>query len=183
VTLEALETAVRAWIVAAGVAGGIPTPAAKVIIGDQPATRPPLPYVMVRVLSFDRQDEGEDEGIVRGHDPDPPTWEARGRRASTVSLNAYGAGGAEWLRRAGAMLLAPSIRVQLEEAGIAVRELGDLQNLTGLLDERNEIRWQRDVDIAYELDGSDSETVIPLENVGVQATLDDRVENYTIEVA
>lgn len=186
-TRVALENAVRAWLVLAGASGGIPNADRAVIVADQDHVRPALPYLTVRILSWDvGGGPGVDEDLIRATD-DGATWEARGRRTSTVSLNGYGDGSEAWLVRAHAMLRAPSVRTLLDTAGICVRDAGNLQNLSALLDEGTQTRWQRDLEVDYELDfvADDREDVVPLEEVVVENTFDsttDRVEILTIEV-
>ena len=184
-TRAALENAVRAWLVLAGASGGIPDADRSVIIADQDHVRPELPYLTVRVLSYDIE-VGIDGDLVLDDGEGGATWEARGRRTSTVSLNGYGDGAEEWLRRAHAMLRAPSVKSLLDTAGINVREAGDLQNLSALLDQGTQARFQRDIEVDYELAG-DQEAVVPLELVELESTYtglpDDRVETDTIEVA
>lgn len=181
-TRTAIETAVRAWLVAAGASGGIPDPDSSVIVADADAVRPPLPYLLVRVTAYDIPVH-EDEDLT--DDADPPTWRARGNRTSTVSVNAYGAGAEAWLERAVLMLRAPSVLAQLGAAGLAVRPEGGLNNLSDLLDSHTEVRFQRDFAVDYVREGAvpgDTEDGVELEQVVYDADWGDRGETVTIEV-
>jgi hypothetical protein len=121
------------------------------VLADQDGPRPPLPYLLVRVVVWDLP-VGEDEDLV--DDSDPPTWRARGQRTSTVSINAFGGSAAGWLERANLMLRAPSILAQLDAAGLALRPQGGLNNLSALRDSGTEARFQRDYAVDYVRSGS-----------------------------
>jgi hypothetical protein len=181
VTLATLEDAIRAWVVAAGVAGGVPDADRAVIIADQDGTRPPLPYVAVRVLTFDGR-VGEDESLV--DDGDPPAWHGRGNRTASVSLSAYGSGAEAWIERAAFLLGSPSVVALLRSAGLNVRPNGDLQNLSRVRDERTEVRFVRDFLVSYVREASVTETepLVELELVEVESNVGDRTENLSIEV-
>lgn len=160
-----IEDGVRAWLVAAGVAGGIPSAASAVIFADQDAVRPPLPYLVVKVVVYDIPVH-EDEDLF--DDEDPPRWRGRGNRTSTVSVNAYGAGAEAWLERATLFLRSPATLAQLGAAGLAVRPEGGLNNLSGLLDDSTQVRFQRDFAVDYVREGADpadTEDVTELELV------------------
>lgn len=176
-TRAQLEDAVRAWLVAGGAAGGIPSADSAVVIGDTDTVRVPLPYLLVRCSDFD-QVVGEDEDLV--DDADPPTWRARGQRRAVVSIDAFGVTAEGWLRRAVAMLRAPSLLEQLGDAGIAIRTVGPAVNLSALLDDRTQVRVQRDVEVDYQQVASDEvEEVVPLEQVEHVDEIGDRTETVT----
>ena len=179
----AIEAAVRAWLIAAGVSGGVPNPDRAVVLADKDGPRPPLPYLVVRVVVYDIPVH-EDEDLV--DDSDPPTWRGRGQRTSTVSINAFGAGADAWLERASLMLRAPSILAQLTAAAIVVRPAGGLNNLSALRDSGTEARFQRDYSVDYTREGSvpdDTEDVTELELVvhedTWQGSPDDLIETVT----
>lgn len=162
---SAIEDGVRAWLVAAGVAGGVPNAARAVIFADQDAVRPALPYMVVRVVVYDIPVH-EDEDLF--DDESPPQWRGRGSRTSTVSVNAYGTGAEAWLERATLFLRSPATLAQLGAAGLAVRTEGGLNNLSGLLDESSQVRFQRDFLVDYTREGADpadTEAVTELELV------------------
>lgn len=163
-TREAVENAARLWLVAAGAAGGVPNASRAVIFADQDGPRPPLPYVTLRIETFDLP-VGEDEDRV--DDSDPPTWRGRGNRRGSISVNAFGAGAADWLERAHLFLRAPSVKAQLTAAGIGVRPLGAPNNLSRLLDDKSQTRFQRDFAIDYvaEVSEAEAEGVVELEQV------------------
>jgi hypothetical protein len=163
-TRVAIEDAVRAWLVAAGALGGIPTPNAKVVIADQDVTRPPLPYLLVRTLTHDVP-VGQDETIV--DDATPPQVYVRGQRYSTLSVNAFGETALGWLQRAVLHLRSPSILALNQAAGIAVQLQGGLTNLSGVRDSHTETRFVQDLRVSYEAitPAVDAEPGVPLEQV------------------
>jgi hypothetical protein len=161
-----IEDAVRAWLVAAGADGGISSPDAKVIIADQDAARPPLPYVTVKVLVYDVQ-EKEDETWV----DEDGNRNVRGLRTGTVSLNAYGATAEGWLERAHLLLGMPSVLAILN--GIALRPRpGGINNLSGVLDGATQARFQRDYAVDYERESSATEVEAATELERVVTTLE-----------
>lgn len=173
--LSDIEDGVRAWLVAAGASGGVPNAARAVIIADQDAVRPPLPYLTVKVILYDVQ-VGEDEDLV--DDEATPRWSARGQRTGTVSVNAYGTTAAGWLERAKLMLRAPSTHTILTAAGLTIRPVGGTNNLSALLDDATEARFQQDFAVDYERVASvtELEEVVPLELVQHVDEFDDRSE-------
>jgi hypothetical protein len=127
--------------------------------------KPGLPCLIVRVVVYDIPVH-DDEDLY--DDEDPPRWRGRGNRTSTVSVNAFGAGAEAWLERATLMLRAPSVLAALGTAGFAVRPVGGLNNLSGLLDEHTQVRFERDFAVDYIREGvvpDDVEEVVPLEEV------------------
>lgn len=163
-TRQALENAVRAWLVAAGALGGIPSDDAKVVIADLDGTRPPLPYLLVRTLTHDVA-VGQDETIV--DDATPPQVYVRGQRYATVGLQAFGEDAVGWLQRALLHLRSPSILALNQAAGIAVRRQGGTTNLSGLRDSHTEVRFSQDVRVDYEVitPQVDAEPGVELEQV------------------
>lgn len=159
-----IENAIVAWLVAAGVDGGIPSPDSAVIIADQDAPRPPLPYLTVRLTSYGGK-AGEDEELI--DDSDPPLFTARGQRTGEVSINAYGDGAEDWLERAGFMLRYPSVKAILTAAGLNVEPIGEVRNLSALRSSHSENRFQQDFSVAYERTAlpTDTEEAVELEVV------------------
>lgn len=183
-TRNALETAVRAWLVATGAQSGIPNADSAVIFADEDGVRPPLPYLTVRVLVYD-VDVHVDERIDKVDEDDAPTWESRGLRTGTVAVNSYGAGGEAWLERAAFMINAPSSQAVLQPAGVVIRTNGGINNLSGLLDDGTEVRFERDFSVDYERRASETEVegLVELETVVHEDTFagspDDRVVTIT----
>lgn len=182
-TRAALENAVRAWLVAAGAPGGIPNADRAAIIADQDGTRPPLPYLTVRALTHAQQ-IGEDEQLV-----DDETHHVRGQRWSSVSVNTFGETALGWLERALLLLSSPPILALNQAAGIAVRPLSGLNNLSGLRDSHTEARFQVDLRVDYErrTDETESAPGVPLEVVEHEDEWQseqhgDRTETVTVTV-
>lgn len=158
---SAIEDAVRAWLVAAGVAGGVPSADSAVVFADQDQPKPALPCLVVRVVVYDIPVH-DDEDLY----DDTPQWRGRGQRTSTVSVNAYGAGAEAWLERAHLMLRAPSVLAQLSAAGFAVRPVGGVNNLSGLLDDHTQVRFERDFAVDYTREGVDPDDVESVVELG-----------------
>lgn len=176
----AIENAVRAWLVAGGVVGGIPNADRAVIFAHQDGPRPPMPYLLVNLLVPSVQ-VGEDEEIV--DDADPPQHHIRGNRYATVSVNAFGATAFDWLELAALRLRAPSIKALNTAAGIAVQPMGGVNDLSALRDQSTERRWQQDfrVDFVRQAAELETESLIEFEQMVREDTLGDRVVT-TIEV-
>lgn len=183
---SAIESAAIAWLVAAGASGGISSPDAKVIVADQGGPRPPLPYLTVKAIVYDVP-VGRDQEFR--NDAATPEWRAHGQRAGTLSVNAYGVGAEAWLERATQFLRAPAIKAQLSAVlsgtGINLEPIGGIRNLSGLVDDEIEPRFQRDFAVAYQLE-SDTEALIELETVDIADTYEteappgDRSSTFTI---
>ena len=142
-----LEDGLISWLTLAGAAAGIPNADEAVIPADEDGERPDLPYLVVRVLVYDVP-FGEDDEFV--DDATPPVFRGRGQRSATVSVNAFGADAEAWLERAVFTLRYPAIKANLTAAGLAVEPVGGLNNLSSLLDDRTQVRFQRDFTVAYE---------------------------------
>jgi hypothetical protein len=164
VTRAELENKVRAWLAAAGAAGGVPSADSAVVIADQDGTRPPLPYLLVRVLVPEVQ-VGEDETLV--DDADPPQIRVRGQRYATVGVQAFGEEALSWLRRATRKLASPSIVTLNQAAGVAIRPQGGPTNLSGLRDSHTEVRFSQDFRVDFEVLSTEdeAESGVPLEQV------------------
>lgn len=185
-TRQAIEDAVRAWLVAAGAAGGIPNADRAVVVADQDGTRPPLPYLLVRTLVHDIR-IGEDERIV--DDSTPPQVYVRGQRYNTLSVQAFGEVALGWLERATLKLSSPAILELNNAAGIAVDTEGGLTNLSSVRDTHSEVRFVQDIRVDYEriTTGTELEDGVELELVEHEDTWKsaqpgDRVENITVTV-
>ena len=184
-TRLAVETAVRAWLVLAGAMAGIPNPDRAVIFADQDGTRPPMPYLTVKLLSPSSL-IGEDEEWV--DDADPPQHHVRGNRFATVSVQAFGATAYDWLDLAVLRLRAPSVRALNVAAGIAVQPITPVTDLSRLRDQATERRWNQDfrVDFVRQTGALEREAMVELEQVVVEEQWDgepsERVVTDTVEL-
>lgn len=185
-TRTAIETAVRGWLVLAGVVGGIPNADRAVIFADEDAARPPLPYLVVKVVVPSVQVHDDEEWADNAA---TPLHHIRGQRFATVSVNAFGTTAYDWLDRAVLRLRAPSVKALNEAAGIAVQALSEVRDLSALLDESTQRRWVQDfrVDYVRETVVGETEGVVELEEVVHEDHWDgepsERVETVTIEVS
>jgi hypothetical protein len=183
VTAKALGKLVRDWLVAAGASGGVPNPDRAVILAEQNGTRPPLPYVTVRVNTH-RVPIGSDERW--NDDQDPPRAHVRGLRYSVVSVQAHGEGAEAWLDRAELLLSSPSILALTQTAGVAIQPQGGATNVSALLDSEIEARWAQDfrVDFVRETSETEVEGVVELAEVQHtdtwQGPPEDRTETVTV---
>lgn len=164
-----LEDAIRNWLVMSGAQGGITTPAAKVVFADQDAPRPAMPYLLIRLNAYDVM-VGEDQHFVT--DDTIPLWVPQGQRTGSVSINAFGATAEAWLERAKLMLHAPSVLAASITDGITIRPVGGMNNLSYLLDDHTQVRFQHDFAVDYQRDASatEVEAVIELAEVDMEDT-------------
>lgn len=185
-TRTALETAVRAWLVLAGVLGGIPNADRAVIFADEDGTRPAQPYLVVK-LTVPSTTVGDDESWADA--AATPQHHVRGNRFATVSVHAYGATAYDWLDRAGLRLRAPTVKAANTTAGIAVQAIGGIRDLSALRDQATERRWHQDfrVDYVRQTGVSETEGLVELGVVEVEEHWDgspsERVVTQTIEVS
>lgn len=186
-TRTALENAIRAWLVLAGVVGGVPNADRAVIFAHQDGTRPPLPYLTINLIVPSAQVHEDEEWV---DDEATPRHHIRGNRFATVSVNAYGATAYDWLDRAGLRLRAPTVKALNDTAGIAVQTLSEIRDLSGLRDQGTERRWQQDFRVDYVRETAvptELENVVELEDVIHEDHWDgepsERVETVTIEVS
>ena len=154
-TSDDLYLAVRAWLVFA--ASSVPLTSAQIIRADQSGPRPPLPYMTVRVNLHDER-VGHDEEIVNAN----AQLVTRGNRRGTISLNAFGDGAEAWLGRALAVLRHEAVKALIPT--VAIVPNGGALNLTQVVDDRMEPRWQRDFWVHY-ASVSDPEQLVELGEV------------------
>lgn len=166
---ENILQAVREWFKSA-----IALTDAQIIPADDKGTRPPLPYLTVKVITADIP-LGTDELIreVNGV-TDVPTVRSRGLRFATVSINGFGADTAGMIEVATLRLGYDSILRQLADAGLAVINRGaGVTDLSVLIDTEIEPRFQRDFEISYSVLDTDAEDLVEATEARVDLTLED----------
>lgn len=162
VTERDVRIAVRAWLLAAAEDGGLDD--AQVIHAESEGIRPSPPFAEIRVVTYRNPLDGSPERFDRG-DPVVKRY-VRTQSRDTVSVNTYGTGAQEWLARAAEFLWQPSMLSQLQAAGFTVDPIGAMHNLSGLLDDRYEIRFQQDFEVSY-ASLSDGETMVEAEQIEI----------------
>jgi hypothetical protein len=162
-TRSTVLAAVRGWFLAAGKSGGLTN--AQVILGDSEGLRPAPPFAELRVIVYRGTGVGDPERVAKATG-DTVTHYVRTAHRDTVSINVYGTGAEEWLARAVDFLDQPSTRASLRTAGVDIEPLGGMNNLSGVLDDRMEWRFQQDFEVTY-LSLSDGQTVTELDVVSV----------------
>lgn len=176
VTERDIRIAVRAWLKAAGIAGGLDN--AQVIHAESEGLRPNPPFAEVRVVVY-RNPDGRPERFDRADGADAVRY-VRSNSRDTVSVNTYGPGAQEWLARACDFLYHPSIAAQLATAGFSIEPVGGMQNLSGLLDDRYETRFQQDFEVSY-ASLSDGEALTPADHIVVDATAVGPGSTFTVD--
>lgn len=162
---------VRRWIIAAT---GLPRD--QVIPADDPGTRPPLPYITIRLLT---------QGVPAG------TAETRRQGTSenvfapytgSLQLDAYGPGSASFLSLCDMSLALSKIQEIIRKGDLAIHGTGSINDLSALVDDKIESRHQKDFYIAYsvELSEPDTDAITPLEKV--EADFDFSGHEFTVDV-
>lgn len=149
-TIEQVLQAVRTWLKDINTTGTALTNAQVVPAnpGAGGAARPAMPYLVVNIL--DERNVGDEARVSTvGGDVAQPTWSVKGQRRATCSVNGYGDGAVDWLRKAVIRLRHPNVQTLLTAQGISVRPLGAPRNLTALRDSSFEARWMQEFEIGY----------------------------------
>lgn len=166
---EAILQATRAWLKAAT---GLPDE--KVIPSDDKGPRPALPYLTVKVIVSDVP-VGHDEQR-RGLDGSGnPVVHILGQRRATLSIQGFGAATSESLAMANLKLLDPSTRDTLRIAGVSLRALGGLTDISRVVDTAFEARFLREYDVAYRISSAPVEQV-PLSEVSAELVIHDTAD-------
>lgn len=169
---ETLLQGVRTWLRRAAVDDDTDLLHAQVIVADQKAPRPPIPYLMVRLLT-PGQKVGHDERVYGVTGGGAPTMELAGLRRATVSVQGYGEATADWLEEAVIGLGRDSVMTLNRTSGISVEDLGDTANISLLVDTGIEPRFARDFAVLYAVRGG-KETLVELLETQVGMTYTDR---------
>ena len=119
----------------------------QVIKADAKEARPPIPYLTVRLLTYDIK-VGDDERRT-GLDGADPVASVRGQRRGTVTVQAFGDTATEWLSDAKLALRLESIRAILFASGIAVNVIEGQGNIAAVIADQTELRASEDFDLAY----------------------------------
>lgn len=164
---EDLLQAVRTWFKANAAASALTD--AQVIVADPSgaSVRPGLPYVTVKVLSYDTI-IGQDE-VLHGASGSNPTAQVRGGRRFTVSIQGFGEAAADWLDCAALSLSREDVAQDLADAGLSLMPMAGSTNDADLLDTAFEPRSIREFEGEYQLTG-DTATLIPLTSVEITQT-------------
>lgn len=146
-----LYRAVRAWLKAAV------SPALtddQVIPADDKGTRPPLPYMTVKLTTL-HQRQGEDEVGVEVVDAGEPgervDLTVTGARRAVLQVRGFGEEPGDWLAAAELALSDPQVLMGLAALNVGVRSLGGLIDLAQLIDTKIEARWSQDFELTYQL--------------------------------
>lgn len=177
-------------IPAVGTTGIDPTASNQIISAELKGPRPGLPYLTVKVSVAD-QGVGVDEERY-AIDPDdlggPSLWKVKGERAAVIDLQAHDAQGATtaagWLEDAVLRLMRPDVVAVVDAAGLTVINLGEVLDISTLLDSEIERRHLRTIDVRYAV--RDSGPGLP-ELVTVEATItleryDDHPDPLTVDI-
>lgn len=140
-----LARRVRLWLVANGVAGGIPTPDSAVILADTDGQRPPPPFATVKVTGT------TEEGTEVISDAVPELTVTEWGRAF-VSIQGIGEATADWLRRARMALQLQDVRTANATQGITLHgKDSSVRNLVLAFATRQEPRFLLELECTYRL--------------------------------
>jgi len=165
-SVEAIRQGIRVWLkTALGLTDD------QIIIADDKGTRPPLPYLTVKVTSPGLQ-VGTHE-ILNGIDggSGAPTVSARHEKRATVSLQAFGEGAFAWLEDALDGLPLPTALDTLDAAGLSVQPISDIRDVARFLDTDTEPRYAVDLAVDYRVE-TDPVSLVEAVLVGVDFDLD-----------
>lgn len=166
-TLQQVENGVRNWFIAMGVSDGIPNPDRAVIFANENGPRPPLPYVVINVESYDER-VGYDEEQVGATGLRAP----RGQRSGIVSLTGYGAESEDWMERAIFLINTPETTAASPD--VTVEPIGGSFNQTALLDQDQQQVYRRELAVTYvripdtddRVQGTELDTVVHTDDLG-----------------
>jgi hypothetical protein len=163
---ESLLQDVRAWVLLA-----TSLPPDRVVPVDAAGTRRALPYITVGLTTYDIE-VGTDETLYEVDDQDELRARVSGDRRATVTLNAYGARGADLLGLCGLSLSMPIVQQFLEQKYIGLLPLTGTQDITQLVDTTREKRFFRDFELTYGIEHLQSEPVPAMDEFTMNTELD-----------
>lgn len=158
---EDAQQAMRRWLITTT---GLPDE--RVIFANQNAPRPKVPYATVNARVATRRLGAFDE--ERLIDDEPGVIDRRGHRVVTASVNVFGPSALDLAEAAQDGLERYDVREQLEAAGLAVNDIGQLRDLTQLVETTLEDRYQ--FDAIFGIARATKETVGWIESVEIEAT-------------
>lgn len=136
--------AVRDWILAA-----TDLPGDRVVPADDSGTRPNLPYITIRILTSDNPTAWAEKTWSYDEDEDRLDQNIIGRRRGSIQLDGYGRGAYQYLADAALKLEATPVRRVLRGHGLTVHKGGVINDISQLVDDEIEKRYQRDHTITY----------------------------------
>ena len=139
---DEIYTVASTWIMAAT---GLPR--ARVRPADDGGTRPDLPYITMRIL-IQQVPDGEPE-LIFGLDDGDVTEQVRAPYTGTLQLDAYGRGGDSLLSLCTLALHTTAVRRALDDGSLTLYAMGGVNDLSALVDDEIEKRFQRDFYMAY----------------------------------
>ena len=147
--------AVRDWAKAA-VAGGLTDD--QVIPADDVGTKPPAPFLQVRVSVADGDVNATDDTRFADDLAGGVEWRMKGVREAIVDIEAFDqpqtSTAAGWLTDMKAFRQHPAVQAVLDAAGLSVTNIGQALNVSALLDSSIEVRTLRTVTVRYALTDS-----------------------------
>lgn len=127
-----IQRALRGWV---RKASGLPDK--KVIWSEQSQPRLEAPFITMRLGDFIPL--GSADEVTQEYDENAPSGEeititVNGRRSASLSVQVFGAGAQQTLSKVQTSLGLPSVKEGLEAAGVSIYDIGEVQNVTGLLE-------------------------------------------------
>ncbi len=169
---------IREWLMAYSAAS--PLTDEQVVPAEFSGNRTALPYLTVRVLSYDIA-VGVDELISGLDGSDDPELSVRGQREGTVTIQAFGDQATEWLTEAKLSLNVEGAQTLLHDAGLAVALLGNgAGNIAAVLADKTELRSTQDLRVNYTIN-SITRAGVELVTVNFEGTFEDNTPNDLVE--
>ena len=170
---DVIGEAIRQWFISALTPEVFDGTSTNIIFANDNGPRPALPYITVLVTVADIP-KGTDERVSETNGSGNPTIRAKGDRFGTVSINAFGRDSSGWIEVATLRLEYDSIKDALTAAGLTVTTLGGgVTDLSTLLGDKIEPRYQRDFEFGYAVIDQEAEELTLAANFETGLTLPD----------
>lgn len=136
--------AVRGWLIEA-----LDLPADQIVPTDDSGTRPPLPYLTVQILTSDIPSAWDEKIRTVNEISGDLDENIIGRRTGSIQLDGYGRASYDHMTKAALSLRLTPIRSLLRASRLTVRAEGGINDISTLVDDEIEKRFQRDFALSY----------------------------------
>lgn len=152
----------------------------QIVPADDSGPRPDLPYVTIQVLTSDilaaHAERSYEEDEVTGD----LVESVRAHYTGSIQLDGYGRSAYDYIARAGRMLRSTQSVDYLRGEKITLRLTGGINDLSALVDDEIEARFQRDLFFGYTLVDSPSEH--PIETETYEGEFDFSDHTFPVDV-
>ena len=136
--------ATRRWLIEA-----TDLPGDRIVPADDSGTRPDLPYLTVQILTSDVPSAWDEKIQEIDEATGSISENIIGRRTGSIQIDGYGRGAFDQITKAALGLRLTQIRQQLRADRLSVRPEGGINDLSQLVDDEIEKRFQRDFALSY----------------------------------